>query len=251
LAQDIYSDPELYDAAHWWKTNDLDFMAHWADTVGDPVLELAAGTGRLAVPILERGHHYTGLEQSAAYVTWAKQKLAPFHPRGQMIQGDMRDFHLGRRFQFIFIGFNSFLHLYTEEDIQACLACVREHLSDSGRFLIDIFVPNPLFLFREEGKKVYVMEFEHPSKGPCTVDETNIYDPETQINHLNWYFHYTREGLTEEYEFDMHILYPDTMDRVLTEAGFIIHQKLGDYEGHPMNANSSLQIYVCGLAPTR
>ena len=45
---DIYSIPEFYDSYHHWKTNDIDFILKWAETVGDPILELAAGTGRLA-----------------------------------------------------------------------------------------------------------------------------------------------------------------------------------------------------------
>lgn len=42
------------------------------------------------------------------------------------------------------------------------------------------------------------------------------------------------------------MIYPDTMDRLLTEAGLIIRDKLGDYDGTPFDENSRLQIYVCG-----
>ena len=49
----------------------------------------------------------------------------------------------------------------------------------------------------------------------------------------------------DEYQFEMRMLYPDTIDRLLFETGFLIKQKLGDYDGRSFNENSLLQIYVC------
>jgi len=75
LIKDIYSDPELYDAAHWWKTNDIEFIANAAAEFGGPVLEMASGTGRLASPILEKGINYTGIELSSSFAKFARKKL--------------------------------------------------------------------------------------------------------------------------------------------------------------------------------
>ena len=49
----IYVDADRYDAEHWWKTDDLVFWNEMAGEFGPRVLELAAGTGRLALPVLE------------------------------------------------------------------------------------------------------------------------------------------------------------------------------------------------------
>ena len=137
MIKDIYSDPELYDAAHWWKTNDIEFIADFADEFGGPVLELAAGTGRLGLPILKREHTYTGIELSPDFVKCARTKLEPFQSQADFIEGDMRDFDLDRQFQFIFIGFNSIFHLLTNNDIKSFFKCVHAHLADSGTFLIE------------------------------------------------------------------------------------------------------------------
>ena len=72
MIKDIYSDPDLYDAAHWWKTNDIEFIASAAAEFGGPVLEMASGTGRLASPILEKGINYTGIELSSSFVKYWK-----------------------------------------------------------------------------------------------------------------------------------------------------------------------------------
>ena len=90
------------------------------------------------------------------------------------------------------------------------------------------------------------MEFDWPSGEHCIVNETNHYDHDSQINHIQWYFNTTGENQTDEYEFDMHMIFPDTMDRLLTEAGFVIKDKYGDYDKTPLGPESHLQIYVCG-----
>jgi len=245
LIKDIYSDGELYDAAHWWKTNDIEFIADFADEFGGPVLELAAGTGRLASTILERGHTYTGIELSRNFVKCAKTKSERFKSKANFIEGDIRNFDLGEQFQFIFIGFNSILHLLTNNDIKSFLKCVHSHLTDSGTFLIDLFVPDPFFLYRDK-QKYYVMDFDDPNGDHCIVSETNDYDNESQVNHIHWYFNTDGKNEPDEYRFDMHIIFPDTMDRLLSEAGFAIKEKYGDYDKTSFGPESNLQIYLCG-----
>ena len=73
---DIYSDPHLYDAAHVWKTNDIEFITNCALEHGDPILEMASGTGRLAVPLIKKGFNYTGVEISEPFVEFSKKKSA-------------------------------------------------------------------------------------------------------------------------------------------------------------------------------
>jgi len=245
LIKDIYSDPELYEAAHWWKTNDIEFIADAAAELGGPVLEMAAGTGRLALPIIEQGINYTGIELSSAFVKFARKKLVKFKDLAQVLEGDMRNVDLDQQFQFIFIGFNSIFHLLNNEDVASFFSCVYSHLPDDGLFLIDAFVPHPIFLYRAK-QKYYVMEFDWPSGEHCIVNETNHYDSDTQINHIHWYFNTSGENEMDEYRFDMHMIFPDTMDRLLTEAGFVIKEKYGDYDKTPLGPESQLQIYVCG-----
>jgi len=244
LIKDIYSDPELYDSAHWWKINDIDFITNSANKFGGPILELGAGTGRLALPILEMGHTYTGIESSPAFVKCTKNKVQKFGDKATILKGDMRSFELDQKFQFIFIGFNSIFHLLTNEDVKSCFKYIHKHLTEEGTFLIDTFIPDPLFLYRDK-QKYYVMEFDTSDGVHCIVSETNEYDNETQINHIQWYFNYEGKDDPEIFKFDMHMIYPDTMDRLLSDAGLVIREKYGDYEKTPLGPESQLQIYEC------
>ncbi len=244
MIKDIYSDPSIYDHIHWWKTNDIEFIVGLVNELGHPVLELAAGTGRLALPIMENGITYHGIDSSPEYVSWSQKKLAPYETLGKITVGDMRSLELDQQFKTAFIGFNSIFHLMTNDDISRCFSSVFDHLEPGGHFVVDMFLPDPSFLHREPIEHD-VMEFTHPELGPCRVRETNVYDDETQINAITWYFYYENQAKPHLYSFNMHMIYPDTMFRLLNEAGFHINQVWGDYDKSPMDEDSRLQFYLC------
>ena len=129
----------------------------------------------------------------------------------------MRDFKLNKFFDLIIIPFNSLLHLLTNNEISDCFASVLSHLSDDGYFI-----------------------FKKKPKG--FLDSK--YDQETEINDIKWLFD-RNDNRTDEYQFQMRMIYPDTIDRLLFEAGFTIEQKLGDYNSKRFNEDSLLQIYIC------
>jgi hypothetical protein len=89
------------------------------------------------------------------------------------------------------------------------------------------------------------MVIDHPSEGKYIIWQTSEFDELKEISYINWFFENEKKQTTYEYEFAMSIIYPDTMDRILTETGFIINEKKGDYNGELFDENSLLQLYVC------
>ncbi|MBT3299570.1 MAG: class I SAM-dependent methyltransferase [Candidatus Marinimicrobia bacterium] len=246
MSRNIYSEPALYDAVNWWKNNDVAFITGLADEINGSVLELAAGTGRLGLEIMAKGHSYLGVDSSQEYVDFANQKIQSKGYSGKVVLGDMRNFSLGKKFDFIFIGFNSFFHLLNNKEAFQCLESVFDHLSDGGKFLIDLFIPDPSFLYKDDTKLYHVTNFTWPEDGlKGMVKERNHYEAETQINHIYWYFYKTGIDEASLFEFDMHMIFPDTMDRLLCDAGFTILNKYGDHDKSPFNEESDYQIYVC------
>ena len=126
-----------------------------------------------------------------------------------------------------------------------CLQSARNHLTEKGRFLLDIFVPDPEFLYRQPNKKYEEMTIVHPEGGDCIVLQKNQFDEEREINHIHWFFDRGDGKAQDEYTFDMRMIYPDTMDRLLNESGFTIEEKWGDYDGDPFDESSLLQLYIC------
>ena len=237
----MYNNPALYDACTAHKIDDIPFYEHWAKQTNGPILELACGTGRIAKHLIESGFNYTGLDLSSVFIDYCRSNF----PNGKFTTGDMCDFNLGQKFDLIFIPFNSFLHLYKEDEMTQCLKSIQNHLSDNGKFLLDIFVPNPEFLYRDPDKKYEEMTIIHPNGGECTVWQKNQYKEETEINHIHWFFNRGNIEPMDEYDFDMRMIYPDTMDRVLSDSDFTIEEKWGDYDGEPFNETSLLQLYIC------
>ena len=79
----------------------------------------------------------------------------------------------------------------------------------------------------------------------CRIMETNEFDNETQVNQLTWRLERDGQLAPEEYCYSMRIIYPHSMDILLSEAGLIIKEKLGHYDGTSMDEESGMQIYVC------
>jgi len=238
---DIYNDPELYDALHKDIDNDKEIISHYARQCNGPVLELASGTGRLAKYIIDLGLPYTGIDNSEPFLDKANNNFAN---KGSFLLYDMRDFNLKQSYDFIFIGFNSFLHNLTDEDAENCLHSVRSHLSESGLFLLSIFLPDPIFLYREE----YLFEaktyFDYKGK-KCRVMEKNVFDEENQINSLTWYLESDGVLSDKPYFFQQRMYYPHMMDILFEQSGLKVLEKFGDWDRSVLGENSPLQIYIC------
>lgn len=105
------------------------------------VLELGAGTGRIARPLAAHGCHVTAIEPSDHML--ADAELAMRDAQIDVIRADMRCFDLNRRFDAIIIGLSTFQHLLRREDQLAALRCAQRHLTETGRLIIDWTAPRP------------------------------------------------------------------------------------------------------------
>lgn len=239
--EDIYSNPKLYDALHHNIETDKNVITHYAKKCNGPVLELASGTGRLSKYITDLGLPYTGIDNSQSFLDVCIENLGN---SGTFLLRDMRDFHLNKKFNFIFIGFNSFLHNLTDKDAVSCLTSIKTHLNDGGLFLLSIFQPDHSFLYRDE----YLYEartfFDYHGK-QCRMMERNSFDDETQINSLTWQLEIDGDLSDETYSFKQRMYYPHKMDLLFQETGFSIQEKFGDWNMNPLGEESPLQIYIC------
>jgi len=243
--KNIYDDAEFYDLVTNYKTDDIDFIIEIAQECGGPILELAAGTGRIAIPLIELGFDYTGLDLSAIFVEQAKQKIAKFENKAEVIVGDMRDFKLDQLFKLIILPFNSIFHLMDENEIKACLTCVYQHIQNDGKFLIDMFVPNKKYLMRDPSKFYPVGEYEDSKGKTIVLKEQNKYDPATEINQITSYAYYENKAEPQIYNFEHFMIPPARIQRLLHETGFNIDNIFGDYDKNIFNKESPLQIYLC------
>tara|TARA_B100001750_G_C15365064_1_gene524286 strand:+ start:142 stop:894 length:753 start_codon:yes stop_codon:yes gene_type:complete len=239
--------PQIYDKQFWWKKDDVEFWKQIPSFKNKTILELAAGTGRLGIPLVREGFNYTGIELSSEYCEYANLKLKKWNNSTYIANDDMRTFNLNKQFDIIFIGFNSWLHLLTEEDVVKCLQSIKKHMNPDSIFYIDNLIPNPLFLYRPKDVALRVLEFEDSRNNMIYIDEMLDYDKSLEIANITWIYSDENNNEIFNFKFQMKMYYPDTMNRLLVDNGFSIQNIWGDYDKNKINEDSVLQIYECNI----
>jgi SAM-dependent methyltransferase len=246
---DFYDYPELYDALLPVRA-EVPFYVDLSREQAGPVLELACGTGQLTVPIASAGLPTVGLDSSRAMLDVAKKRAAAAGAPVEFLQGDMRDFAIGREFKLIIVARNSLLHLLSTEDLLAALSAVRRHLAPDGVFAFDIFNPNLALLARPAGQRFPVME-ESTTFGPLSVEATNDYDAATQVNRATWYISTPDRRDAWIVPLFLRSIFPQELPLLLSAAGLELTSRFGELDRTPFGARSRVQVCLCrrtGLA---
>src|SRR5689334_8041907 len=153
----MWDDADLYELETAWYRADIPY---WQELIDEyrprRVLELACGTGRLALPVARWGRvqvpdfTLVGLDSSPALLDRARARLEAaglgLPAAVRFVEGDMRDFDLGEPFDLIILGFNALAYLHTLDDQLNCLQATRRHLAPGGRVGLDLLVPLASFL---------------------------------------------------------------------------------------------------------
>ncbi len=243
---DFYNDARRYDLESSKISGDVPFYEECIERYGEPVLEIACGTGRVTIPLAESGFDVTGVDLIETMLEEAKRKAAVKNVDIEWVRADARNFDLGRKFRTIFIPFNSIAHFKTRKDIEGLFRSVKNHLSEGGRFIIDYFNPDLKILTREPSGRYLNTEFTDDEGCRVEITENNLYDTADQINRIKWYYRIEGE---EEFSVDlnMRIFFPAELDDLLHYNGFSVEAKYGDYEKTPFSTESSKQILICRI----
>ncbi len=241
----IYFDGRHYDSQHKRYIPDIPFWIRQARKYGEPILELACGTGRIAITLAEKGFQVTGIDISESMLSKAIKKSSLKKINVEWVKADMRDFSLRKKFSLIILPFNSVCHLLSLEDIEGCFSSARKHLKTGGRFIIDVFNPHLNTLLREPTKRYPHTTYVNPDgKEIVKVTQTNIYDDAAQINRIKLYYRIGHQKEKIE-ELNMRIFYPQEIDALVKYNGFIIERKIGNYDETIFKSGSPKQIIVC------
>jgi len=245
----LYSDAQRYDLVEGaFATGDfLDFYRRQIVRYGEPVLELACGSGRLTIPLAEAGVEITGLDISEEMLNLATLKASERGVKIPVVRGDVRSFNLGKEFKFIFIAAQSLTHLHEREEIENCFLSVRRHLTEDGRFLVELFNPSVKLLARDSDQRYSIGEYEDPKGGNrrVFVSEEVRYDAASQINHIQWFFQEEGESKRTVLSFGMRQFFPQEIDALLWYNGFLIEHKYGSYDEKEFSTGSPKQLIVC------
>jgi SAM-dependent methyltransferase len=199
-----------------------------------PVLELAIGTGRLALPLAERGVEVHGIDASEAMVAKLREK-----PGGDAIpvtMGDFADVDVEGQFSLIFIGFNTFFALLTQEAQLRCFANAAAHLADGGVFVLEAFVPDLGRFDRRQRPNVNIVE---PDR---VMIDASRHDPvEQRIDSSHVVI--TETGM-KLYPVSLRYAFPAELDLMARLAGLELSNRWGGWRRQPFDAGSDRHVSV-------
>jgi SAM-dependent methyltransferase len=163
------------------------------------------------------------------------------------VQGDMRDFDLGRTFDFVFITANSLLHLQEAEDLVSCFRAVRRHLAPGARFVFDVFNPSVRLLAEADGvrRTRESLSFRDPDRGDVRVEVAEIYDAQKQVTRGTWYLSTDAEPDFVVAPLDIRSIFPQELPLLLSLGGLRLVERFGDWAGGPFAKDSQLQLCIC------
>lgn len=201
-----------------------------------PVLELAIGTGRVSLPLAERGLEVHGVDASEAMVARLREK--PGGDRIPVAIGDFADVPADGRFALVFVVFNTFFGLLTQDDQSRCFANVAEHLTDDGLFVLEAFVPD-LGRF-DRGQRVSTTGVELDE----IVLHADVHDPVGQVvfsQHV-----VIREGGVRLYPVKIRYAWPPELDLMARLGGLELRDRWAGWRREPFTAQSTKHVSVYG-----
>jgi SAM-dependent methyltransferase len=200
-------------------------------------LELAIGTGRIALPLAERGVPVDGIDISPAMVERLRAK-----PGGDAIAvtiGDFADVAVSGTYRLVYVVFNTFFALLSQERQCECFANVAEHLEPDGSFVIEAFVPD-LGRFRNNGSVSAV------SAGVDTVRlDVSRHDPLGQrvdATHVH-----IGPGGIELFPVSLRYAWPAELDLMAQLAGLRLRERWDSWDRQPFTTTTPMAISVYGV----
>lgn len=248
MPRKLYEETWLFDLVHEKPPDgeQVSFYERQIERFGQPVLELAVGTGNYLVTLSESDYDIFGADKFDEMLDATREKAETRNVETNLYSADMRNFELPQKFNLIFIAQNALQHLKTTAEVADCFNSVKRHLKPNGRFIVEVFNPSIELLNRDPSKRYFVGEYK--SADGWIVLETNVfYDIATQVNHIDW--HYKNQYWKEEktVSFAMRQFFPQELDALFDFNGFKIEAKYGDFDESDFNSNSPKQIIVAKL----
>jgi len=228
---------DVYDEWHVPGENTAAATALLAGLAGDgPALELAIGTGRIALPLVERGIEVHGIDASEAMI--AKLRAKPGGERIPVATGDFADVGVDGRFPLVYLVFNTFFALLTQKEQVRCFRKVATHLTGDGVFVIEAFVPDLGRFDRQQRTCVSRIDVDE------ILLDVSRHDPVSQ--RVDSQLVVLRADGIRLQPVRLRYAWPAELDLMAQLAGLRLHHRWGGWRREPFTASSGVHVSVYG-----
>jgi ubiquinone/menaquinone biosynthesis C-methylase UbiE len=212
-------------------TEDVGFYVEQAAASGGPVVELAVGTGRIAVPIAEAGVQVIGVDSSPEMLAVARRTAedAGVAHRVDLRLGDVREPPVDERVPLVICPFRSLLHMETEAEKRSALEAARALLAPGGLYVFDVFAPSA-----EDIEETHDRWLEREPG----IFERAVWDQGARTLSLS-----VRSG-EDDATFALHWLSAPEWLRLLDGAGLEVAALYGWFDGRRYDGEEDM-IFVC------
>ncbi|MFI6297327.1 class I SAM-dependent methyltransferase [Nonomuraea sp. NPDC050790] len=203
---------------------------------GGRALEFAIGTGRVALPLAERGVPVTGIELSRPMIdrlrTKADEAAIP------VVAGDMSAATAPGEYTLVYLVYNTISNLLTQAGQVACFRNAARHLGPGGRFVIELWVPELRSL--PPGKQATVW---HSEPGYIGLDTYDVLGQQVVSHH----FRFGEDGQARLFRSPHRYIWPSELDLMGQLAGFELESRHADWSGAEFTAESRSHVSVYRL----
>ncbi len=240
----LYQAPKYYDAIMGANASGdwLDYyLSHTRD--GSRVLELACGTGRLAIPLAAAGRRVTGLDLSPEMLALARTKGSERGVDVTWTLGDMTDFDAPEPFETVIVATQSLSSLHERTHHERFFRCVKRALAPGGTLLLELFSPS-VSILAGLGHALNAGENVTVDGTSYALTSSVAYDAATQCADCE----FTLTASETEHcrlTFRMRQFFPQELDALVAYNGFTMVHKFGDLTMGPFTSRSNKQLLVC------
>jgi SAM-dependent methyltransferase len=209
----------------------VDFLAALAGK--GPALEFAVGTGRVAIPLSERGVRVDGIDASPAMA----EKYRAAVPRARVEIGDMATTDMGRTYPLVYLVATSLFLLLDQDDQVRCFENAARHLTARGRFVVHTFVPLPSRFDR--GQTVRAADVSDTG----VSIEASVHEATTQRIDVQ-YISIGANGAIELFPIHLRYAWPAELDLMARIAGLRLVARYGGFANEPFTDDSPEHVSV-------
>jgi SAM-dependent methyltransferase len=201
---------------------------------GGPALELGIGTGRIALPLAAKGIEVHGIDAAPAMI--AKLRARPGGDSIAVTMGNFADVEVEGQFPFVFIVFNTFFALLTQEEQVRCFRNVAGRLTESGTFLIEAFVPDVTRFRGGQNVRAYTVTNERVQL------QVAQHDPVRQ-RMMTQNIVFTNQGM-RLYPVEVRYAWPAELDLMAQLVGLRLRTRWSNWKREEFNSTSEKHISV-------
>lgn len=218
---------------------DIPFYKALCGKYGGNILELMCGTGRVSMPLVEDGVNLTCVDYSQEMLDVFARKAAG--KSVSLICQDICELDIGRKFDFIFIPFNSITEITDKEKRRRAIKRIHGLLADGGDFLVTLYNP-PYRLKSADGNMKYIGKFDISGNRTLIVTYCNLYNKAASLVYgTQFYEIYDCENRLLDkrcLNISFSLITRDEMVEMAGEAGFRLKELYGDYSFGGFTDNS-------------